>query len=82
MYDGEIAMKYKRCPRCEMNYILEDQQLCKVCLDELNGRKSIFDEEDSEKLICPFCEKNVMGIDDFMCSECRAKRAKKNNDNV
>lgn len=70
-------MKYKRCPRCGLNYILENQQMCKVCLDETEGRKSIFDEEDYGDMICPFCEKNPIDIDDVMCAECRAKRAKK-----
>ncbi len=68
-------MKYKRCPRCGLNYITLDEQLCKVCKDELDGRKSIFDDDD--ELICPYCEKNPIGIDDIMCSECRAKRSKK-----
>ena len=71
-------VRYMKCPRCELNYIAQDQQLCKVCADELNGRKSVFDEEDFERLICPFCEKNTIDIDDVMCAECRAKRSKKN----
>ena len=72
-------MKYKKCPRCGLNYILLDEELCKVCMDEIAGRKSIFDEDDGE-LICPYCEKNVMGIDDIMCEQCRAKRCKKSSD--
>ena len=72
-------MKYKKCPRCGLNYILLDEEVCKVCLDEMAGRKSIFDEDDGD-LICPYCEKNVMGIDDIMCAQCRAKRSKKSED--
>ena len=73
-------MKYKRCPRCGLNYILQDEQMCKICLDEIEGRKSIFDEESYAELICPYCEKNAMGIDDIMCKECQAKRSKKGSD--
>ena len=73
-------MKYKRCPRCGLNYILDDQPLCKVCLDEIEGKKSIFDEEGFDELICPYCEKNTMGIDEVMCSKCRAKRNKTSSD--
>lgn len=73
-------MKYKKCPRCGLNYILQDQQLCKVCRDEIDGRKSIFDEESFEQLLCPYCERNVMDIDDIMCAECRAKRSKRGID--
>ena len=73
-------MKYKRCPRCGLNYILPDEQMCKICLDELEGRKSIFDEESDSDLLCPYCEKNMMDIDDIMCAQCRAKRSKNNSD--
>lgn len=74
---GEATVKYKRCPRCELNYILESEQLCHVCKDELAGKKSIFDDESLMEFICPYCEKNPIDIDDIMCSECRAKRSKK-----
>ena len=70
-------MKYKRCPRCGLNYILQNEQLYRVCKDELEGRKSIFDDESFSQLLCPYCEKNPIGIDDVMCAECRAKRVKK-----
>ena len=73
-------MKYKKCPRCGLNYILLDEELCKVCLDEMAGRKSIFDEVGDSDLICPYCEKRLMGIDDVMSSECLAKRSKKTDD--
>ncbi len=72
-------MKYKRCPRCGLNYILQDQQLCSVCIDELTGKKSIFDDENFGELLCPYCEKNPIEIDDIMCAECRAKRFKKDS---
>lgn len=73
-------MNYVRCPRCGLNYILPSEQLCKVCKDEIAGRKSIFDEEGFNELICPYCEKNVMGVEDIMCSQCRAKRSKSSDD--
>ncbi len=27
----------KRCPRCELNYIADDEALCKVCIREIKG---------------------------------------------
>lgn len=72
-------MKYKKCPRCGLNYILMDDELCKVCRDELECKKSIFDDESYDELICPYCDKNPIGIDDIMCAQCRAKR-KSNQD--
>lgn len=56
-----------------------DQELCKVCLDEIAGRKSIFDEVADVDLVCPYCERNLMDIDDVMCAACRAKRGKKSD---
>ena len=70
-------MKYRRCPRCQLNYITEDSQLCSVCMDEMEGKRSIFDEDSTQELLCPYCEKNTMGIDDIMCAECREKRIRK-----
>ncbi len=72
-------MKYVKCPRCGLNYILPDQQLCRVCLDELAGKKSIFDE-DFDDLICPYCNKNKIDADEIMCAQCRAKRYKNGGD--
>lgn len=69
-------MKYKKCPRCGLNYIKSQEELCPVCKDELAGKRSIFDEEDSELVLCPYCEKNFMGLDDVMCEKCEKKRNK------
>ena len=69
-------MKYKKCPRCGLNYISTNENLCAVCLDELEGKKSIFDAEDAEQIVCPYCEKNFMGIEDLMCQQCLKKRNK------
>ena len=27
--------RYKKCPRCELNYILEEDDYCEVCRAEL-----------------------------------------------
>ena len=27
----------KKCPRCELNYIADDEKLCKVCIREIKG---------------------------------------------
>lgn len=61
-------MKYKKCPRCELNYILESEEICQVCKDEINHVKSVFD---TEEVICPFCNKNVISADEDMCADCK-----------
>ncbi len=63
-------MKYKKCPRCELNYILQEEDICKVCKDEINNVKSIFDCDEN---VCPFCGVNVIGNDETMCKECRLR---------
>ena len=30
-------MKLVKCPRCDLNYIREDEKYCKVCLREMKG---------------------------------------------
>ena len=29
---------YVKCPQCELNYILADEKICKVCKPEMQGR--------------------------------------------
>lgn len=32
-------MPYIKCPRCDLNYIREEEELCPICLNELFGRQ-------------------------------------------
>ena len=58
-----------KCPRCDLNYIREDEKYCKVCLRELKGEKnteevelcSICNEEPAlpGKDVCLFCLKEM-----------------------
>ena len=57
------------CPRCDLNYIREDEKYCKVCLRELKGEKnadevelcSICNEEPAlpGRDVCLFCLKEM-----------------------
>lgn len=40
----------KRCPRCELNYIADDESLCKVCIREIKGGQK---QEEFE--LCSIC---------------------------
>ena len=43
-------MKLVKCPRCDLNYIREDEKYCKVCLQEMKG------ESRSEEIeLCSIC---------------------------
>ena len=62
-------MNLIKCPRCDLNYIREDEKYCKVCLRELKGEShadevelcSICNEEPAlpGKDICLFCLKEM-----------------------
>lgn len=43
-------MKLVKCPRCELNYITEEERYCKVCLREMKG-----DAPREEIELCSVC---------------------------
>ncbi len=71
--------KYIICPRCELNFIDEEkQEFCDVCLNELNGKKNLYDNMDEEDIaeeteLCPICGENYMRSGEKMCDECKKK---------
>lgn len=66
--------KYKKCPRCELNYIKEDEDYCDICKAEMKliSRDS-FDEDDME--LCAVCGQNFISVDQVMCDACAKKRS-------
>ena len=73
--------RYIKCPRCELNYIEEDKELCEVCLAEKQGRHLRFADEideididDSEKTkICPICGEQYIYPTEKCCEDCKDK---------
>ena len=65
-------MNYKRCPRCELNYILQEQSYCALCRRELAGQ---YDGDDDDALydVCPYCEKNNLSYGQSRCTACEAR---------
>lgn len=43
-------MNFIKCPRCELNYITENERYCKVCLREMKG-----DVASEEVELCSVC---------------------------
>lgn len=43
-------MKLSKCPRCDLNYITENEKYCKVCLREMKG-----DAPKEEIELCSVC---------------------------
>lgn len=67
--------KYKKCPRCELNYILENEDYCEICKQELRGQRPTteFDDinlEDEELGLCPKCHKNYLNEGEKICEAC------------
>lgn len=60
--------EYKRCPRCELNFIKKSERLCSVCEAELSNKDDFVDDLDLE--LCPICKTNYIQPDEIMCSNC------------
>ena len=53
-------MAYKKCPRCNLNYIQDVEVLCKICLDEVGKAIRANDVDEEEYDICPECGENII----------------------
>lgn len=59
-------MKLRKCPRCELNYIMNDtDEYCKVCLREMKGEES---KEEIE--LCTVCNEAPAIPGKDMCLFC------------
>ena len=70
------------CPRCELNYIQEDEEYCKICKAELGliDPNEVFlpeDDEVSEGKLCPICRNNYIEGDEEMCQMCKREKEEK-----
>lgn len=69
-----MGKKYIKCPRCELNYILEGEDFCAVCKAEMKHSTEddeLLDIEDME--LCPVCGQNYIKEGEPMCEDCRKK---------
>lgn len=46
-------MTLTKCPRCELNYILDGEQYCKICRMEMKGEPFVM------KLKCALCVASI-----------------------
>jgi hypothetical protein len=65
-------MAARKCPKCELNYILDDQPYCIVCTKEMKG----IDHHDDEGEICPICGEREVAAGEEYCAECLAEMKK------
>lgn len=68
-----MKIVYKRCPRCELNYIKKGEEYCSVCINEMNSRHDDF-ACDIDLELCPVCKTNYITEDEIMCSSCAAEK--------
>ena len=60
-------MALRKCPRCELNYIKEDEQFCNVCRRGMN-MKAV--KEEPEQNTCIDCGENVALKGKELCAYC------------
>ncbi|MDR2634362.1 MAG: hypothetical protein LBC13_00085 [Clostridiales bacterium] len=70
---------YKKCPRCDLNWIKLDESLCNVCKAELHigNVAPLIEEDDEDGVLCPVCRINYIAEDEDMCAQCRAEKGGK-----
>jgi hypothetical protein len=63
--------KFKKCPRCELNYIRIEEEYCALCKEELKGVVVTEPEEDEEdEDLCPRCKVNYVSDGEKYCEQC------------
>lgn len=60
-------MGYRKCPKCELNYIKDDQKLCDICSRKFKDS----DEEESQEVeMCSECGEHPALKGKELCSAC------------
>lgn len=59
-------MGLRKCPRCDLNYILDDGDLCTVCRKEVHGES----EQDEIAELCSECGENPAAPGSELCASC------------
>ncbi len=68
---GETMGKFKKCPRCELNYIPVEEEYCALCKEELKGiLVDEPEEQDEEEGLCPRCRTNYVNDGEKYCEQC------------
>lgn len=63
-------MALRKCPRCELNYILDGGNLCTICREEVHGHKH---QDDDQGMLCSVCGEAVPMPGQDMCRACLAE---------
>lgn len=63
-------MAYKKCPRCNLNYIKDTDVLCKICAEDVDKALRGNDDGEDEYDICPECGESIIKAGEEMCYRC------------
>lgn len=67
-------MGLRKCPRCELNYIRDDEKVCSVCRRQMKGETD--DNEDMQN-ICIECGENPAIAGQELCAYCLSERRRR-----
>ena len=63
--------KYKKCPRCDVNYILDGSDYCPVCQLEMKGQRVLIEDlEEEGAVLCAKCGLNFAVEGEKFCEDC------------
>ena len=65
-----------KCPRCELNYMLDTEKICSVCRREVRGESEQYDMVE----LCPECGENPVVPGQELCAYCLKELAQRQND--
>ena len=66
-------MGFVKCPRCELNYMQDDEQYCSVCKREVKG-----ESKDELFELCSVCSENPVYPGKDLCLFCLKEMGKSN----
>ncbi len=66
-------MGFVKCPRCELNYILDGGALCTVCRKEVRGE----DEMEDIAELCSECGENPVVPGSELCASCMKEMSRR-----
>ena len=70
-------MGFIKCPRCELNFIREEEQYCPVCKREMRG-----EEQDDYAELCSICNENPVMPGKDVCYACYKEMSHQNDEDM
>ena len=65
-----------KCPRCELNYMLDTDKMCSVCKRDVRGES----EQDEMLELCSECGENPVVPGQELCAYCLKELAQRDSD--